>query len=351
MESTIALEELIEENEKKASFSKSNLDKHESGEIRLSAISKASSENSFEIANNKVAKYKSMLAELQTDEGQEVSKKRKLIIAARRKRYFDSQSSRIKVGKEQDNDVKLAALRIIAELPTDVHFEDDKLFEIAIKSVELKLPELNELLDVLEKIKKEFSSLIKNCEKENIQEMATIDYLIPIIVLHFYILTSNIKENIEDLNEKMLLEFENKTRKVRKEIRFTGFPKYQDWWIRELWLSHQAYFALFKWKSIINKQCITLEQKKAWSIIFDRWVFIKKMLNDIGSLSYNYHYAFDTLLSKYGNLDEELDEKNISSMEHIIKEITEKEDFSKNFEFHNVVTPYLKFKHKKRASR
>ena len=350
MESVVALEELLAENEKKASFSKANLDRHEAGEIRLSAMSKASSENSYELASEKVSKYKNMLSVLQTEEGKKLEQKHKLVVAARRKRYFDSQDSRIKLNKEHHSDVKLAALRIITELPEDVQFEDDKLFDIAIKSVELNLPELNELIELLDKIKKEFNSLIKSKDKEDIQEMATIDYLIPIIILHFYILKNNINEYIDDLNEKMLVEFEEKKRKVRKEIKFSGFPKYQDWWIRELWLSHQAYFALFKWKSIINKQCITLEQKKAWSIIFDNWVFLKKMLNDKGSLAYNYHYAFDTLLSKYVNVEEELDEKNISSMEDIIQKITEKEDFSKNVKFHNTDTPYLKFKLKKRAS-
>ena len=176
MESTIALEELIEENEKKASFSKANLDRHEAGEIRLSAMSKASSENSYELASEKVSKYKNMLSVLQTEEGKKLEQKHKLVVAARRKRYFDSQDSRIKLNKEHHSDVKLAALRIITELPEDVQFEDDKLFDIAIKSVELSLPELNELLEVLEKIRNEFNSLVKSKDKEDIQEMVAIDY-------------------------------------------------------------------------------------------------------------------------------------------------------------------------------
>ena len=350
MESVVALEELLAENEKKASFSKANLDRHEAGEIRLSAMSKASSENSYELASEKVSKYKNMLSVLQTEEGKKLEQKHKLVVAARRKRYFDSQDSRIKLNKEHHSDVKLAALRIITELPEDVQFEDDKLFDIAIKSVELSLPELNELLEVLEKIRNEFNSLVKSKDKEDIQEMVAIDYLIPIIILHFYILINNINVYVDDINEKMLQDLESEKIKEKKEIRFSGFPKYQDWWIRELWLSHLAYFALFKWKSIINKQCFTLEQKKAWSIIFDRWIFIKKMLNDKGALAYNYHYAFDTLLSKYANLEEELEAKNISSMEQIIQGITQKEDFSKNVKFHNTDTPYLKFKHQKRAT-
>lgn len=348
MESTVALEELIKENENKVSFFKAKLDKHESGDKKLSLMSKASSENSLEIASEKLIKYKKMLGKLQSEEGKELEAKIRLIQASKRKKYFDSQTSRIKLNKEQDNDVKLAALRIINELPEDVHFEDSKLFELAIKSVDLSLPELNELMQVLERIKSEFNSLLKKCDKEDIQEMATIDYLVPIIVLNFYILINNIKENIEDINKKLEKDLKSGKIKEKKELKFSGFPRYQDWWIRELWLSHQAYFALFKWKKIINNQCLTMEQKKAWSIIFDRWVFIKKMLNDKGSLAYNYHYALDTLLEKYAQLEEELEEKNIHSMEHIIQEITQKEDFSKNIKFHNTDTPYLQFKYKKK---
>jgi hypothetical protein len=50
------------------------------------------------------------------------------------------------------------------------------------------------------------------------------------------------------------------------------------------------------------------------------------------------------LLSTYGGLEEELEIKNIESMEVIINQITKKEDFSKNVGFHNVNTSYLQFK-------
>lgn len=93
--------------------------------------------------------------------------------------------------------------------------------------------------------------------------------------------------------------------------------------------------------------CVTTEQKKAWSIIFDRWVFIKKLLSDKGKLAYHYHFAFDSLLYTYAELEEEIELKNIESMETIINKITAKEDFTKNVSFHKINTSYLQFKTEK----
>lgn len=56
-------------------------------------------------------------------------------------------------------------------------------------------------------------------------------------------------------------------------------------------------------------------------------------------------------MSTYGELEEELEIKNIESMEVIINQITKKEDFSKNVDFHNVNTSYLKFKMDKLKSK
>lgn len=347
MISSIALEELIKENEEKEKFHKDHLAKHESGEAKLSAMSKASSENALEIASENLLKYKEMLTQMQSEEGKELEKKILLEKAAKRKKYFDSQDSRIKANIEEPSDVKLAALRIIAELSIKTQYEDEKLFDLARKSIELSLPELSELLDTLENIKKDFSASLKQSDEESIEEFASIDSYIPIIILHFNVLFENINQSVEDHNEKAKANNEEGINESIEYINFSGFPKYEDWWVRELWLSHQAYFALFKWKSIISSQCFTLEQKKAWSIIFDNWIFVKKILNDKGSLAFDYHYAFDSALNKYAQIDEELVEKNIISMEHIISEITSKEDFSKNISFHNVKTPYLKYKLKK----
>jgi len=409
MESIIALEELIKENESKVALQKRQLADHESGEHKLSAMAEASTENSLEIASELLAKYKSMLERILAEDQEELEEKERLVILAQKKKYFDAQGSRIKINKEHSSDSKLEVMRIIGELPTDVQFEDEELFEVATKSIELALPDLKELSQKLDSIKKEFQTFVKKSQKKDLQEMGTIDFLIPVIVLHFHVLLSNIKQNIQEKNdlelkkqqdilkqrqeaqEKLLQELmekekqekenakneenegedsqnqeESKKEEIKKEdeptvevkldeeplppikeLVFSGFPKYQDWWIRELWVSHQAYFALYKWKDIINNLCMTMEQKKAWSIIFDRWVFIKKLLNDKGSLAFNYIFAFDSLLISHAEIEEELEKENILSMELIVNEITKKEDFSKNAPFHNTNTPYLKFKQEK----
>ena len=392
MESIIALEELVKENEAKVALQKRQLEQHESGEQKLSRMAQASTENTLEIANDLLTKYKKMLEELQMQDAEELAEKERLKTIVERKKYFDAQDSRIKLNKEQDNDKKLEAMRIIGELPTDVQFEDDELFEIATKSIELSLPELKELSQILDGIKQEFQGLLKQSEERDLQEIGTIDFLIPIIALHAHVLLSNILENIEDKNNKALVEQKNLLKrkedkqasllktlaeqedllkedaqnkditqtisKLKEELKkleletipevtehtFSGFPKFHDWWIRELWLSHQAYFALYKWKDIISNLCITTEQKKAWSIIFDRWVFIKKLLNDKGELAFNYNFAFDSVLENHARMLEETDSNNILSMEKIVKEITRKEDFTVSAPFHNTSTPYLKFK-------
>jgi len=50
------------------------------------------------------------------------------------------------------------------------------------------------------------------------------------------------------------------------------------------------------------------------------------------------------ILKELEKQEEELDEKNIQSMEKIIKNITSKEDFTKTKEEHNTHTLYYKWK-------
>ena len=354
MESIIALEELIKENEAKIELHQRQLQRNQSGEQSLSAIAEASAESHLEEAIALVEKYNLMLEKLKALTPEELEEKERIHAAAMRKKYFDAQESRIKLNIEYANDVKLEVLRIIGELPVDTDFEDEELFEMATKSIDLSLPDFKELISKLKEIQHDFESMVSASDKRELQEFATIDYLVPIIILHFYILTNNIKENIEQINKKIennqedlmenssddeMFELEDTEKKL-----FKGFPKYQDWWIRELWVSHQAYFALYSWKMLVMNMCITTEQKKAWSIVFDRWVFLKKLLNDKGELAYSYNFAFDTLLHKYVEVKEELQEQKILSIESLLKEIALKEDLSKMADFHDVNTPYLKYK-------
>ncbi len=354
MESIIALEELIKENEAKAELQQRQLDEHLCGKRQLSPMVLASTESNLEEATILLEKYRAMLEKLSRLTPEELEEKERLHAAAMRKKYFDTQESRIRANIEKDNDIKLEVLRIIGELPMDVQFKDEELFDMATKSISLSLPNLNELVSKLEEIRQDFAQMTKNDDERSMQEFATIDFLIPIVVLHFYILSNNIKENLHEYNEKIEKNQEDLMENASGEemfeleqtgkIDFTGFPRYQDWWIRELWVSHQAYFALFSWKALTNKLCFTTEQKKAWSIIFDRWVFIKKLLNDKGELAYNYNFAFDTMLYKYVSVQEELVQDRIIAVESLIQKMTKEEDFTQVAPFHDTITPYLKYK-------
>ena len=344
MESILAIEELIKQAQEQVNLQIYQLKRHNSGEAKLSALIHASTENTLEISTIKLARYKEILVRLQGEEGEKLDKQYRLKIATKRKKYFDSQDSRIKANKEHPSDVKLAAVRILGELPQEIELDDEDLFDIAVNSVKLSLPELTELTKLLDTIRVEFNTQIEKSKDEDIKQIATLDYLIPIVILHFKILKDNIRQSIQDSNEheeELVKEEKKDTVKIKKN---SSWPKYQDWWVRELWVSHQAYFSLFKWKEIINKKCQTTEQKKAWSIIFDRWITIKKLLNDKGTLAFNYQYIFDKMLEKYAQLEEEIDEKKIIEIEKIYIKLSEKEDFEKNSDFHNLKTPYFEYK-------
>ncbi|MGM0519008.1 MAG: hypothetical protein ACQERD_05145 [Campylobacterota bacterium] len=356
MNSVLALEELIKEEEQRVSLLQKQISMHESGENKLSRLGFASTENSLDETREKLEKHKQMYEELMKQDLKELEEKEKLEEAIRRKKYFENQNLRIKNNTQRPDDQKLEAMMILDELPNEVNFEDDELFEIADKSLELNLKDHKELRDELSKIRQDFESKLKNCKDEKLCGIELLNVRIPILILHFSVLLKNIENNFvpkEDSKDSKDNKETNKEDESKQETnntpkkKFNGFPKYQDWWIHELWNSHQAYFALYKFKSIIMNLCKTGEQKRSWSKIFDEWVFTKKTLADKGEMAYDYHFALDALLHKYAKLDEELEDKNLESIERIIKEITKKEDFTKMPKNHSIVTEYLNFKKKK----
>jgi len=328
MKAIVALENLIKEEEKRVALAKKQLAEHESGENRLSYIVKASTETTLEDSKALLEKHQAMLNELLAQDLKELEEQEKLKEATIRENYYKYQKIRLKRDKIATNDQKLHAMMIIDELPSEIHFEDQDLLLIAKKSIEMNLIVHEEMLNKLKDITADFNALKKDFKDEDISELDLLSYRIPILVLHIYILVENIKENVEQ-DEK---------------LSFHGFPKYEDWWIEELWSSHQAYIALYKWKNIIKNQCITDDQKRAWDSIFSNWIFIKKLLNSKRELGFKLNYVLDSLLAKYAEFEEETEIGNITSMETIIKDITSKEDFMKVDPNHTVETPYLKYK-------
>lgn len=331
MKSIIALEDLIKECEERIDFQRRQLNDHESGERKLTRLAKASTETNLEDTTEKLAKYKLKLEELLAQDQEELEEKERVEAAIERKKYFDQQNVRLKNNIEISSDQKLEAMLILDELPNEVCIEDPELIDIATRSLDLNISNHMQLNEKLLEIKKEFQSLAQKNKNANLKDFALLQVQVPILIVQFEALVENIQVCIKEENKP----------------EFKGLPKYEDWWINELWNSHQAYFALYKWKSIITNLCITTKQKRAWSKIFDSWVFIKKVLNDKGEVAFELNYAFDTLLEKHAHLEEEMETNNLVSMETIIKKITQNEDFTTVKKSHEIITPYLKFKREK----
>jgi len=328
MNAIIAVQDLINQNQKRIAILKAQIDDHDAKRIKMSSMARASTENGLEQSIIALEKNEMILQELQKHDLMELEKENRLKEAIKRKNYYKFQKIRLKRDTVRDNDQKLEAMMIVDELPNELNLDDSDLFNIAEKTIELDLRIHDELDTELEDIKVDFAELLKNINNENIGKLGLLQVHIPILVLHLSVLVSNIEDIIAEDNLTP----------------FKGLPKFEDWWIDELWQNHQAYFGLYKWKAVISSLCITTEQESAWAKIFANWVFIKKLLNKKGKLAFEFNFAFDTLLKHHTNLEEELDKKNLEIMEKIVSDITIKEDFHKYNKNHNIITPYLKFK-------
>lgn len=331
MNAIIAIQDLITQNRNRIKVLKSQLVAHESGENKLSAMAKASTENGLEESQQALVKNEAILKELNKKDLLELEKEQHLKEAIIRNNYYKYQKVRLKRDLVMSNDQKLEAMMIIDELPHDVDIEDNELFAIAETTINLHLRTHSALYDEFKDIKNDWNELHKDIDSKNVDRLGMLHLHIPILVLHLSVLVSNIEENIEENNLDA----------------FKGLPAFEDWWINELWINHQAYFGLYKWRSIIGSICVTSDQKRAWTTIFSNWIFIKKVINSKGSLGFDFNFAFDTLLEKYVNLKEELTSKNLIAMEKIVEKITAREDFSQYKTTHQIETPYLKFKRDK----
>jgi hypothetical protein len=302
--------------------SRKQLDEHQEGNIKLSYIAQASSEES-------IGKNNQLL--VQNQDIKKLAKEEKIKIETRKNNYFKYQIQRLKRDKTKSQKEIDDAILIQKGLPVDLKLEDEDIFELSHKSQELHLILHLSLNRELTLIRDEFKQMTEKCINTNNKDLILFNYRIPIIVLQLSVLLNNIKENIKD--EKL------------KD--FKGFPKFQDWWIDQLWNSHQAYMSFFKWKRIILGLCISDEQKKAFEFIFKNWLYLKKILNSKQNIAYGYNQAFDELIAKYTNLKEEFVLSNMHSLKTIIESLTENEDFATVSSKHTTLTPYMQFKLKK----
>jgi hypothetical protein len=307
----------------------------EAGKTKLSLMAQASSESSIEKNTFLLHKYVETLNKLSEQNIQELSEKEKTKEEVRQKNYFKYQIQRIKREKNRTLKEKENALLIVEELPEELQLEDDEIFEIGNKSKELFLDIHSNLDDDLLEIKNEFLKLVESHFTEHNNELQLLNYRIPIIILQLRTLLHNVIENTKESNFKS----------------FEGFPRFQDWWIHELWVSHQAYLSLFKWKKIVLSTLMSCEQRRAFEHIFASWILVKKILNLKGESGYVYNHAFDKMILKYAELEEEQEESNLLSLKNIVaQKIVEKKPeiiYDKDI----LINDYVKFKIEKKNSK
>lgn len=333
MKAIIALEKMIEDDENHLKLAKKQLADHEAGINKLSTLVKASTENNIDERNIRLEKNKAMLSELLKQDIKELEKQEKIKEAIKRKNYFHYQKIRLKRDKLRTNDEKIEAMLIIDELPNDIGFEDEDLLRVAEQSLKMQLSLHEQLQDTLKEIQEDFEELTKDLKDEQISELGLLKYQIPILVLQLNTFVENIKANLEE----------------DKKEKFPGFPKFENWWFTELWVNHQAYFGLYKWKTIISKLCQSADQERAWEVIFANWVNVKKQITIKGKLAFEYNFTFDTLIRDYCGLEEELATTSLESMEKLIQYLIEKEDLTQfvSKDEHHLITKYTAFKRDK----
>lgn len=331
MKTMIALEKLIKEIELRISTSKGQLARHNSGEEKLSLLSQSSAENSLDKHIPLLDKYRRIFNDFRKIENENSFEHRRLRAAIERKKYYKYHKKTNKKIKYKENDEKIEATMIIDELPEEFILDERELFEITSKNIEQYLIFHPNSEEDLKKIRDEFNNLIKDYTDENIKSLELLNYMIPIIIFHFHLFILNI---IDYKNDEL---HENIT-----EIDF--FPKYQDWWIINMWSCDNAYFALFQWKNTISDLCLNQNQKDVWEIIFNNWIFAKSLLSEKSTVAYEYQYIFDTLLYDYVNLESETDESIILDSQNELKEFMLNENLFLVRENHHVITPYTSFK-------
>lgn len=333
MKSMVALEKIIKELELRVSVAKGQLARHNSGEEKLSLLAESSAENSLELHVPQLDRYRNILKNFEKFEKLDSYEHRRLRAAIIRKKYYKYNKKENEKGKVKykENDEKIEASMIIDELPEEFVFDSQELFNISYQSLQRYIPFHSEAQKDLLSIQTEFNGLIQNFTDENIKSLELLNYMIPIIIFHFKLFKMNILEDqINESNDESL------------EIEF--FPKYHDWWITELWTSHIAYFSLFKWKKSVLELCKTKEQKYAWKILFNNWIFLKTLLSEKSTPAFEYQYIFDTLMKNHVELNAELDEKKVKNYKKDIEAFILTEDLLSLSQDHNVITPYVKYK-------
>ena len=344
--SIYALEKLIAEHESNiANASKQSKD-IDAGKIELSAMKMASVENTLEHSQNELSRYKEIYDAIPEETKEKQRNLQRVQEALSKQSYYKLQKIRLKRSLNIQRNQKLEAMMVIDELPEGVHFEDDQLIEVANVIIKYNVREVVELETLLIEIKDDFEKQREALKDgEDLKTLAFLDTYIPIIILYFHIFVEDIKKTIDEYNDAQAqIKSKSKNGEEFETKVFKGLPKYEDWWFQELFKNHQAYFALFRYKEMIESLCMSEHQQVIWDKIFHSWLGIKKILNNKEENGFEYTHIFDTLLVKYADLQEELEMNNLESMDKIIYEMTQKQDLTKSLGKHNYSTTYVQYK-------
>lgn len=328
MKSIISLEKLRSDIEEHIKFSKKQLRDYEAGYIQLSLIAVASAEENLEKNKSLVEKYTMMIDQLYKLDNSDPRQKAKIEECIDKKKYYYNNKIRLENDKVKDNDEKLDICMILDEVKEDIFIENQSLFDMAFKKIEHYLIIDTDAKSEFLEIKKDFTNDIQNIKDIYINDLGMINIKSIILISQFKILIVNIKQTMEEKELEPLL----------------NLPKFEHWWIDELWENHLSYFALMDWKYKISLFCLTEEQKDAWDYIFSKWLFIKKFLNNKGEIAYEYQFIFDTYLLKYIELDEEIDESNIEYNKERIRKMVKDIDLKPLGDDYDFSTNHLKYK-------
>lgn len=341
MKTIIVLKNLISETESKVKLFKRQLSEHESGVNKLSRVIKASTETNLLESTQKLETYSQMLKDAVTYIPKDDEYMQELDNAVKKQQAYNVKQLRL---KKIDyilipSDKKLESMKIFDEFDLQENITEDNAFEIFISTNLVEDEKKEEYKAIFKEINKDLNSMLKSINKnEDIYDLGILNYKIVILILNFHILTNSIKELLTPKID------ETAQNQEKPQTNFKGYPKYEDWWIDELCKNPEAYLALYKWKAIIDMFCITPANKLKWENIFKNWIFIKTLFNTKKERAYPYQYAFDVLVKKYCDLEEELEDENIESLENIIHNVILKEDMTSITKGHHLVTAYLKYK-------
>lgn len=344
--SIYALEKLIAKYEENVANASKQLRDVESGKIQLSPLKLASVENTMEHSQTELTKYKEIYDAIPEKEKDKYRELQKLQDALAKQSYYKLQKIRLKRSSNIDRNQKLEAMMVIDELPDEVHFDDQQLVEVSQEIIKYNVREVSEVLSLINELTQEFiNTKDKIKDNEDLKSHVFLDQYIPVVVMYFKILFEDIKNSIEEYNE-----LASQSESEMQQKAFNGFPKYEDWWINELFKNHHAYFSLFQWKTIIEDMCLTDHQKIIWEKLFDSWVAVKQILNTKEENSFDYNLIFDDMLEKHAEFYEELDSEKLESMAKQVKGLVANTDFLKPSKKHETVTVYAQWKQSKKAS-